>query len=298
MATGKLVRVVTLSVLALLYGSVDAEQVIDENSVGSSSATISFASHIAQAANLSGVLDQELFLPEDTLDGTRSAASRSLDLGMAAGTASGAFTSGAVSPGMGASLWVISALLASRGSLASEAYSRLFVWMPLEKASNKSEATGLLTSLYVDAVQNALPDHSIEKIKPGIRNGGLRGLSLKISGPKCPDGCIQPVFYIDDPETGKAPAILGGYDAYVWKVKGGNEKSNFIPQGKRYFPMSQEELTKKDRVTFYQEISTRLPRWVFLYIAPHEKGSPVPVIFHKGKPHYFIKPQFDSISAR
>jgi hypothetical protein len=298
MATGKWGRVVALSVLTLIYSLVNAEQVVDENSAGTSSAALSFASQIAQAANLTGVVDQELLMPEDEFAGSRTAVDRSLDLGMAAGTASGAFTSGAVSPGMGASLWVISALLPSRGSLSSEAYSRLFVWMPLEKAKTTAEATDLLTSLYVDAVQNALPGHSIEMIKPGIRNGGIRGISLKISGAKCPDGCIQPVFYLDDPEIGKAPDILGGYDAYVWKVKVGKEKSNFIPQGKRFFPVSQEKLSKEDCVDFYQEMSKRLPGWVFLYIAPHEKASPVPVLFNEGKPHYFIKPQYAAISGK
>ena len=123
-----------------------------------------------------------------------------------------------------------------------------------------------------------------------MRNGGIGGISLKISGPKCPGGCIQPLYYIKNPEIGKAPAFLGGYDAYVWKVKDGKEMSNFLPQGKKYFLIGQDQLTKEERVDFCQNLSAGLPEWVFLYIAPNEKASPVPVIYNMGTPNYFIKP--------
>lgn len=251
---------------------------------------LSYAGKIARSANLNTVKDQELIYPQDQNDKTRSATSRSLDLAMAAGTANGVFTSGAVSPGMGAGLWVISALLPSPRQVSEEAVSRLFVWMPHQMANNKEEAADLLIRKYVEAVQKALPDHGIERIKSSVRNSGLGGVSVSIKGPKCPDGCIHTLFYVDEPEITKAPSILGGYDAYVWKVKGNKEKSNFIPQGRMYFPIGEKQLTKEERVDFYMGLSAGLPEWAFLYIAPNAKASPVPVIYNTGTPNYFIKP--------
>ena len=290
MITKKWVIAAGICVLSIATNSVGADQVIDDTSAGNPLVETSFASQIANAANLTNVQDQEITIPAESTNGSRSATSRSLDLVMAGGTATGTFTSGAVSPGMGASLWLISALLPSQGNLNIEAYSRLFVWMPIEKADSKDHATSLLASVYIEAVKKALPGHTIETIKAGVRNGGIGGISLKISGPKCPGGCIQPLYYIKDPEISKAPTLLGGYDAYVWKVKDGNEKSNFFPQGKKYFPIGQDQLTKEERVDFYQNLSAGLPEWVFLYIAPNEKASPVPVIYNMGTPNYFIKP--------
>ncbi|MET0064836.1 MAG: hypothetical protein ABW076_00675 [Candidatus Thiodiazotropha sp.] len=290
MITKKCVIAAGICVLSIATNSVGADQVIDDVSAGNPLVETSFASQIAHAANLTNVQDQEIILPAESTNGSRSATSRSLDLVMAGGSATGTFTSGAVSPGMGVSLWLISALLPSQGYLDIKAGSRLFVWMPIEMADSKDHAASLLASVYIEAVKKALPGHTIETIKAGVRNGGIGGISLKISGPKCPAGCIQPLSYIKDPEIGKAPTLLGGYNAYVWKVKDGKEKSNFFPQGKKFFPIGQEKLTKEERVDFYQELSAGLPEWVFLYIAPNEKASPVPVIYNMGTPNYFIKP--------
>jgi hypothetical protein len=209
---------------------------------------------------------------------------------MAGGTASGAFTSGSLSSGAGASLWLISALLPTQHKVTDDAVTRLFVWMPEQLAHSKEEAVDLLIDKYVQAVKQALPDHEIMKIDSSVANGGLGGISLKVVGQKCTDGCIQTLFYVKEPELGTSPDIMGGYDAYVWNIKEKGKKSNFIPQGKKYFPLSAENLSREERVDFYQNLSSGLPEWVYLYIAPNAKASPIPVIYNKGLPNYFITP--------
>jgi hypothetical protein len=277
--------------VALTSSTAYADQNTKVTATGSAGADASFATQIAHAANLNSIRDVQLVAPSTVGNDPRSAASRTLDLAMAGGTASGIFSSGAVSPGMGASLWLISALLPSQEKARVDAYSRIFVWMPIEQAKGELEAVKLLKSTYFKAVQEALPGHDIEYVKPSSKNGGRGGISLKITGPKCPEGCIQPLFYIDEPEIAVAPDIIGGYTAYVWRIKEGKGKSNFIPQGKNFFPIGEQQLSREERVKFYQDLSAGLPQWAFLFIAPHDKASPVPVMFNSGIANYFIKPE-------
>ena len=88
------------------------------------------------------------------------------------------------------------------------------------------------------------------------------------------------------PRKRKAPDILGGYDAYRIGVSG--NATNGALGG---YPVDAEHLTREERLNILTRISTHLPEWAYLYVAPGENLTPFPIVLHQGVPLLFVRPE-------
>ncbi|MBT3028818.1 MAG: hypothetical protein KME48_16805 [Candidatus Thiodiazotropha sp. (ex Ctena orbiculata)] len=285
------IQILVIAVTAMLLAACASNQPKTGQTNETAAAAVSHAYKIASAANFTEIKDLPREEVKDLAKTGRSATSRSLDLAMAAGTAKGIFTSGNLSSGTGASLWLMSAFLGEKRELGD--FSRFFVWMPAELAESKKEAVTVLNSTYIKALKDSLPGYEVKQL-PSTSKNGIRGIYVQITGPSCEKGCFYSHFYLDNPRQGKAPELLGGYDAYIWENTGSWSNNNFIVRTENGYAVGHKDVSRKETVEFFQRLSSSLPEWAYLYLAASKSGSGLPVILHAGNIYLFVEPEVEA----
>ncbi len=205
-----------------------------------------------------------------------------------AGTAAGVFTPPkGLSSGTAAGMSLAGAFLLSLPVAYAETSPRFLAWMPKELATTPEAAADALSQTLTRAMIETLPGAQVElKIREVEKKTQIRRY-IAIDEPRCRD-CRLWVPAIDLgrlPKIGKAPAFLGGAEAYIWGRPG--YRGEGLLAG---YPWTAESMTPADRVEVMRNLSAKLPPWMYLYIPPDPKFAPYPQMFHQGEVLLFIEP--------
>ena len=159
-----------------------------------------------------------------------------------------------------------------------ESWPAIFAWMPREDAPTPRQANTLFQGMVLGAIESTLPSYSVS-----LGKWASAHWNLTINGPDCdPCGMYSRMWDGGPPSTRRAPAILGRYPSYRW---GGP----LADGGLGGYPLV-EGLTVEERLQFYQQLSSLLPAWAYIYLPPHEMLLEFPLMFNEGEPLYFIEP--------
>ena len=163
----------------------------------------------------------------------------------------------------------------------------LLGWMPREDAPSPQEAKDRFQGILFDALEEVLPHHTLSLVRP---NPDRAHQYVSIAGPHC-DPCRfgSQLWSFANPAKVRAPQILGRYPAYRW----GGQQANGSFGG---YPLV-EGLTLEERLLFFQELSSHLPAWVYIYLPPHDMLLEFPLMFNEGEPLYFIEPAAEAEDA-
>jgi hypothetical protein len=199
---------------------------------------------------------------------------------MAAGTAKGYLTPPpGISVGLATGILGAGALVSLMAKDPSD-FHRVFAWMPKSEAATPADANRRLKELLVAAVSAAYPDYRVADVsrKPA-------GLTVDLTGPQCAP-CKFGVGEIVDPKEVVAPAFAGGHESYTWPNSDWKRRAFWWnPAGEKSVRV--EGITRS--LDFYQRVSAQLPAWVFLYIAPTQGVTSMPVILNQGRAHLFVR---------
>jgi len=177
-------------------------------------------------------------------------------------------------------------------------YTQILAWMPKELAADKKTAASILNKNLIEAISSSAPDNyelsEPKTAKELYNNPKASDLKMiRIYGDQCQDmPCAvsyDGVNYDNKykkallPKSKVAPEFIGGYESWFW----GNRvlKIDFL-KAKSDF---EEVPIKEFNYEFYQEVSSKLPKWAYIYVAPNQY-KPVPAIFNQGKMYLFSKP--------
>lgn len=242
------------------------------------------ARRVAEAGGLD-VRDVPAALQHRAVPGKVSATPEAV---MAAGTAAKYFE-----PPPGVSRGSATGLLAAGAfvgwvSTPSERLSRVIAWMPKDQAHSRSEAAQRLSSLLRHAVAQAMP---MDQVKP---LPSPHAFLVGIDGPNCSETCRFGVGQIDTPAVGSAPEFLGGYQSYAWV----SSDWGYRAWWRSGYPNNRADLSTQQKLDFYRRVSSHLPAWVYLYIAPSKEVASYPVVYHQGKALLFVQPNEGHVVER
>ena len=154
----------------------------------------------------------------------------------------------------------------------------IFGWMPREDAPTPKDAKLLFQGVLLSALESLLPTHTLSFVQYSRSSQYLR-----LDGPGCePCDFASQLWSVSNPAKVRAPSILGRYPAYRW---GGPQADGSIAG----YPLI-EGLTVEERLLFYQDLSSHLPVWAYIYLPPHDMLLDFPLMFNEGEPLYFIEP--------
>jgi hypothetical protein len=270
----------------------------------------SFAMHILRAADIGGLRDA----PREAamnFGGLETGAVGASDIGRvghvvlsAANPLGGASALGA---GLGAGL--LSFFLVP-GDAPAES-SAIVAWVPAQFADTPEAAQTYLMEIIetttFPVMKENFPDASLHEITRSseMTRGGIperRGVAVQWDGDICADLSYRRCRIgigasgRDLPLEATFPRIISGEKA--WKFSRLNGAVTLRPAAQDD-DFQQHFRARFDELSFYAEVSQRLPEWVFIYIAPNRIGFrdqngalklyPLPMILNQGRAHYFVK---------
>lgn len=200
-------------------------------------------------------------------------------VGLAIGTASGVFTPPpGISSGAATGLLVASVLLPSGPEY--ERRPRFLIWMPKTEAQDSRAAVDRFRDILMEAIHRAFPERSTEIVT--VQGMPASAIRMRDSSGAGGDLATYPIRYF--PKELDAPALLGGYAAYVWAAVNGGFGDI------AGYPMSDPTMTSTDRIEFFRKLSAELPEWASIYLPPDEKFAPYPQVLKKGEVLLFVEP--------
>ena len=183
------------------------------------------------------------------------------------------------------------------GPEKSYARNSLFAWMPIELASTETEARSVTMRYIRESVESALKRMGTEIYAVREKDDGYRIKYLLTNnnwGCKI-NNCSITVYlkraYIQ-PNTPKFISEFIDIKSKETYLFAANSLTNYS-----YIKIKGSEDSKIPENVFYSKVSSSLPEWVFLYIAPEKvstqdgKKIPFPYLLSKGKQHLFITPK-------
>jgi hypothetical protein len=270
----------------------------------------SFAMHILRAADIGGLRDA----PREaamSISGLETGAVGVSDIGRVGHVALSAANplGGASALGAGLGAGLLSFFLVP-GDAPAES-SAIVAWVPAEYAATPEEAQTYLMDVLERTMLPLMEQHfpDATSVKP-VRSAELvgngvperRGVVAEWEGGKCADLAFQRcrigagMFGRDLPLRRAPPKILAGSDAWQFSRLNGAITIRPAAQDDDF---RQHFRARFDEISFYAEVSERLPEWVFIYIAPNRIGFrdqtgdlklyPLPMILNQGRAHYFVK---------
>lgn len=227
--------------------------------------------------------------------------------------------------GSGAAATVDTALMWLGKPDSASAQSRLIAWMPRDMARTPQEAQAKMTEILNSAIRSAAAE---TKWPAGMRvapediqvqkDPSKRVILVPISGGECESElirCMYPFFLGNKlPRASRAPELLGGGDAYEFTAGSSIDSATWSSEGRSYRELSgpKREIPALDKVKtwrpvlpdveFYGAISSRLPKWAYLYLTPADDRVSIPtddvrraflrfpVMLHQGQAMFFIEP--------
>jgi len=208
---------------------------------------------------------------------------------------------------------------------SASAQSRLIAWMPRDMARTPQEAQAKMTEILSSAIQSAAAE---TKWPAGMRvvpeniqvqkDPSKRVILVPLSGGECDRELIRCMytFFLGSkpPRASRAPELLGGGEAYEFSAASSIDSTTWSSEGRSYRELSapKREIPALDRVKtwrpvlpdveFYSAISSRLPKWAYLYLTPADDRVSIPtengrraflrfpVMLHQGQAMFFIEP--------
>lgn len=243
------------------------------------------ALQIVRAAGFTKIRDVEVGDVRSPIGRQQSGATMAA---LGTGTAAGVFSPPpGVSRSLGSGLLLAGSVLTSLPVGHPENSPRLLVWMPKALAESPQSASEVLRSIYLEAVQKALPSYLVELgERPKQKKSPLRKF-VALQGEICVTPCHMFGFFLEDghePKLDQAPSILGAYDAYAWGTPGVRGDGNIAG-----FPWS-VAIAPSERIDFFRRLSENLPDWVYLYLPPDDRIAPYPQLLHRGEVLLFVEP--------
>jgi len=213
--------------------------------------------------------------------------------------------SNAISPpvgiGGGAALGISAISLLLPDPVDPLTYSWVIAWMPKQEASTPGAAKARMRKILDDALLAALKSELPSRYQVAEKDDGLAG-RINIGGGECDINkvyCMYSATVNVDPVNGTAPTLTGGGAAWVWpnrlRDNKGAAAAALYPAAfdRRQFYTTLLDILPDAKI--YTAFSQRLPKWVYLYLAPGKvslgpgKGfNKAPVVLNQGKPLYFV----------
>lgn len=208
---------------------------------------------------------------------------------------------------------------------SASAKSHLIAWMPLDMVRTPEEAQTKMTEILSLAIRNAAAETKWPaemRVAPediqAQKDPSKRVILVPISGGECDRElirCMYPFFLGNKlPRASRAPELLGGGEAYEFTATNSIDSATWSSEGRSYRELStpKRELPALDKVKtwrpvlpdveFYSAISSRLPKWAYLFLTPADDRVSIPmedgrraylrfpVILHQGQAMFFIEP--------
>jgi hypothetical protein len=193
--------------------------------------------------------------------------------------------------------------------------SHIFAWMPAEEAASPEEAKMKLYDIFKDALADAIKEtswpkdysvHLTDSSKTTPKDGFIGEFAVVITGGDCDREfmrCGYRGFRTPLPRTEMAPDFLGGSNAYVWRWPVENQHWAIVPD-KSKIKVTERGSTAEwyagfPDLEFYTALTRRLPKWVYVYLAPQNWShningkyvfSKYPVVINQGHVLHFIEP--------
>ena len=208
---------------------------------------------------------------------------------------------------------------------SASAKSQLIAWMPRDMARTPEEAQTRMTEILSSAIRSAAAETKWptgKRVAPENiqvqKDPSKRVILVPISGGECDSElirCMYPFFLGNKlPRASLAPELLGGNEAYEFTATSSIDSATWSSEGRSYRELSapKREVPALDKVKtwhpvlpdveFYSAISSRLPKWAYLYLTPADDRVSIPtedgqraflrfpVMLHQGQAMFFIEP--------
>ena len=167
--------------------------------------------------------------------------------------------------------------------------------MPEDMAENKEQAYIKLAEIVADAIDKASEElefkqeindnrlwHGSFRLNRTIEKTDWNCLPNQEEDERC---VIKASIGNLVKENHPAPEFIGAYNSY------------FFPNGSSEIKISAPNDSTIDAVLLYSTISKYLPEWMFMYVPParnirprRDYNPPMPIIYYKGKPEFFVIP--------
>lgn len=186
-------------------------------------------------------------------------------------------------------------------------YNHLWLWLPEEMVKSTEHGNELAKKLVYDAVLSSFDPKKKLVEKTRVFKPLLAGNSeyKTLVEPGCPEfhdthndayeldcsGDLTPKisYYYQDALDHVAPAPT--FTNISGNARGPVEVA-FHATG-----IFRDQIWKKRDRNFWQKVSTKLPSWAFIYVAPDERKSLPPVVLNKGEALMFVRPKETASSS-
>ena len=169
------------------------------------------------------------------------------------------------------------------------ARNSLMAWMPVGLAKDEESAQRLMSSMVVQATADALQHlkYPITDFHKSKTTSDVASVHISQTYPGCEKSACMVYIYTPKPSRHSSPEFVSnGAMSYEFPANASH----------KYFhaTMNFPKQANINTLEIYQEMSKRLPEWVFSYVSPartyqaNGEKTKAPIIFQAGNPHLFV----------
>jgi hypothetical protein len=196
-------------------------------------------------------------------------------------------------------------------------FSQILAWPPLDYAPSAVEAQRKVWSELTSAISQSMDiaggaaSFETHRGRPRTLTGSVpgEGLSVQWSIPECEvfvqGKCAFILYRREDVLPGVGQGPMANSIGETWAFRRNNGAFQFRPLGQTE-ELPPRRIAVVDELSFYESISSNLPDWVFIYIAPYTAGYipvgsdkpffyPAPVVLNQGLAYYFVEGQREGV---